>query len=256
MQRKWPCFLMSFLAGACLCLNDRFQPFHLRSLRIKDFSTEAEMSLRDWGDSFLGFHPAWLLARKDLREFERKYPLKVKADWTPWRGELELTAVPFVPSMKLVWRHSDYLVAEDGTAWRGELWRQSMSLDFPELPSMDVGASFPLMKESDGSSYSRLNVPYGWLHSLWTGMHALKDVKVDDLLLARRGGEDVITCVFQPTKGGGHFSFTGNVSGYEKSLMVVKELIDERPDVNMSIDATYEDKIIIRRESEPIEESS
>lgn len=248
-------YLLPFLAGVCLCLFDRFQPFHLKTLKLNNFSPEAELTLRDWSGSFLRFHPAWLLARKDLSEFERHSPLTVKAEWSPWRGSLELTAVPFVPTMKLVWRHNDYLAAPDGTVWSGELWRKSLSLDFPDVPELNVGATFPLLREFEGDDSSRLNVPYDWLRSLWTGMNALRGVKPSNLFLTRRGGEDVVTCVFYPEKGRGRFSFMGNVSGFEKSLVVVRELIDERPDANVAIDATYEDKIIIRRENGSVQES-
>jgi len=251
---RW--LFLSFLAGVSLCLYERYQPFHLKALRLENFSAEAELALREWSDSFLAFHPAWLLAKKDLRELEKHYPLTVSPDWKPLRGELTLTAVPFTPALKLEWHHADYLAGEDGVAWRSDLWTRAMNVEIPELPVLSVGSSFPLLADSDRDASQRLKAPYTWLADLWTAMHSLKEAKLSDLELTRRGGEDIVTCVFTPARGKGSFSFTGRVSGLEKSLIVVRELIREKPDQKLVIDATYEDKIIIRRETEPETESS
>ncbi len=251
---RW--LFLSFLAGVSLCLYERYQPFHLKALRLENFSAEAELALREWSDSFLAFHPAWLLAKNDLRELEKHYPLTVSPDWKPLRGELTLTAVPFTPALKLVWHHADYLAGKDGVAWRSDLWTRAMNVEIPELPVLSVGSSFPLLADSDRDASQRLKAPYTWLADLWTAMHSLKEAKLSDLELTRRGGEDIVTCVFTPARGKGSFSFTGRVSGLEKSLIVVRELIREKPDQKLVIDATYEDKIIIRRETDPETESS
>ncbi|MBQ8089298.1 MAG: hypothetical protein IJ233_01045 [Pyramidobacter sp.] len=256
MRGRWRWFLFSFLAGSALCLYERCQPLHLKALRLNHFSAEAELALREWSDSFLSFHPAWLLAKKDLRALEKHYPLTVSPEWAPLRGELTLTAVPFAPSIKLNWRHADYLVGADGTAWRSELWTRALDVEIPELPVLNVGSSFPLLAESEQNASQRLKVPYTWLANLWTAMHSLKEARLSDLELARRGGEDIVTCTFAPVRGKGRFSFIGLVSGLEKSLIVVRKLIREEPDQKIAIDATYEDKIIIRRESAPETESS
>ena len=231
MQGSWRLYFLAFLAGSCLCLYEQFQPFHLKLLQLEDFSAETELALRNWSDSFLAFHPAWLLAKNDLKELE------------------------FEPAMKLIWHHTEYLTGKDGTAWRSDLWTRALSVEIPDLPVLNVGSTFPLMADSELDASSRLKVPYAWLSDLWTALHSLQGVKMHDLELARRGGEDIVTCVFVPAQGKGRFSFTGLVSGLEKSLIVVRQLAGEKPDQNIAIDATYADKIIIRRENEPEAES-
>ena len=235
MQGSWRLYFLAFLAGSCLCLYEQFQPFHLKLLQLEDFSAETELALRNWSDSFLAFHPAWLLAKNDLKELERNYPLTIAAEWKAAQGILHLKAVPFEPAMKLIWHHTEYLTGKDGTAWRSDLWTRALSVEIPDLPVLNVGSTFPLMADSELDASSRL--------------------KVHDLELARRGGEDIVTCVFVPAQGKGRFSFTGLVSGLEKSLIVVRQLAGEKPDQNIAIDATYADKIISRRENEPEAES-
>ena len=255
MQGSWRLYFLAFLAGSCLCLYEQFQPFHLKLLQLEDFSAETELALRNWSDSFLAFHPAWLLAKNDLKELERNYPLTIAAEWKAAQGILHLKAVPFEPAMKLIWHHTEYLTGKDGTAWRSDLWTRALSVEIPELPVLNVGSTFPLMADSELDASSRLKVPYAWLSDLWTALYSLQGVKMHDLELARRGGEDIVTCVFVPAQGKGRFSFTGLVSGLEKSLIVVRQLAGEKPDQNIAIDATYADKIIIRRENEPEAES-
>lgn len=249
-------YLLSLLTGVGLCLCDRFQPFHLRTLRLEGFSAETELAIREWSDSFLAFHPAWLLAKKDLSALGRTYPLTVSSQWSPMQGALSLTAVPFSASMKLVWHHADYLTSQDGTTWRSEQWTRGLSAEIPNLPELRVGSRFPLMEESDLNASLRLKVPYAWLAELWEKMHSIPGVKPEGLELNRRGGEDVVACVFVPDHGKGRFSFIGLVSGLEKSLIIVGKLTKDKPDQSVFIDATYEDKIIIRRESDPVPKSS
>jgi len=256
VRRKWRWFSLAFAAGVGLCVYDQFQPFHLKSLQLEHFSAETELALREWSNSFLAFHPAWLLAKDELRELERHYPMTIASRWEPWQGVLKLTAVPFVPAMKIKWRHSDYLAAPNGTVWRADLWNRALNLDLPELPMLNVGNQFPLLVDPEAAGPLQLKVPYAWLADLLTAMNSLKDVTVSDLLLTRRGGEDVVICNLVPAHGKGRFSFTGNVAGLEKSLIVVRELLKEKANQNILIDATYEDKIIIRRESDPETESS
>ena len=55
MRKRWRWLLYALLAGSFLCLVDRFQPFRLRALKIKDLSPELEWSLREWSESFLSF---------------------------------------------------------------------------------------------------------------------------------------------------------------------------------------------------------
>ncbi len=256
VRRRWRRISLAFLTGAGLCVYDQFQPFHLKSLQLENFSAETELALREWSDSFLAFHPSWLLAKKELRELERHYPMKIASDWDPWGGVLKLKAVPFEPKMKIKWRHSDYLASPSGTVWRADLWSRAMRIDLPDLPVLNVGNQFPLLFESDPAGPQQLKVPFAWLADLLTAMRSLKDIRVSDMLLTRRGGEDVVICNFAPARGKGRFSFTGNVAGLEKSLIVVRELIEEKPDQTLMIDATYDDKIIIRRETDPESDSS
>lgn len=241
-------YLLSLLAGAGLCLFDRFQPLHLRSLRLDGFSAEAELAIRGWSDSFLAFHPAWLLARRDLDGLLRDYPLSVRAEWSPLRGVLALSAVPFPAALKLAWRHCVYLAAPDGTAWRSEQWSRGLRAEIPDLPELRVGSQFPLLEETDGGAARRLKAPFARLEELRRRMHSLPGVAPRGVELDRRGGEDVVSCVFVPARGKGRFSFTGRVSGLEKSLIIVEALAKERPDQCVFIDATYGDKVVIRRE--------
>ncbi|MDY4031654.1 MAG: hypothetical protein SOY64_01120 [Pyramidobacter sp.] len=241
--------LYSFLTGSFLCLNDHFQPFHLKSLQVENFSAEFETKLRDWSESFLNFHPAWLLAKSELKSYERQYPFTIETQWNPFRGALKLTAVPFVPAMKIVWQHAEYLIAQDGAAWRRDLWDKVLTAEIPQLPELRVGNSFPLLEDLGLNGITHLTVPYQWLDSLQQTLLSQKDLKASDVELLRRGGEDVVACVFENMRTKSQSSFIGKVSHLEKSLIVVRELTGAKPEQKTSIDATYEDKIIIKKNS-------
>ena len=236
----------SFLLGSLLCANDRFQPLHLKALRINGFSPELEAGLRDWGDSFMDFHPAWLLARSDLRSLENRYPLTVDSSWNPFTRTLELTAVPIVPLMKVVWQYGEYIVSPDDRAWPRSLWEESLEEGVPELPTLKVGSTYPLF-DGDRSGAVKLKIPAQDLYSLYGLMASPKGLEVRDLELSRRGGEDTVNCVFADKTKKCTITFIGNVSGLEKSLSVVRELVNTHAGENISLDATYRDKIIIKK---------
>lgn len=249
MRKRLRWCIYSFLAGSFLYLNDRFQPFRLKSLQVENFSAEFETNLRDWSESFLNFHPAWLLAKSELKSYERQYPFTIETQWNPFRGALKLTAVPFVPAMRIVWQHAEYLIAQDGAAWRRDLWDKVLTAEIPQLPELRVGNSFPLLEDLGLNGVTRLTVSYQWLYSLQQTLLSQKDLKVSDVELLRRGGEDVVACVFENVGTKSQSSFIGKVSHLEKSLIVVRELTGAKPEQKTSIDATYEDKIIIKKNS-------
>ena len=151
--------------------------------------------------------------------------------------------------MKIVWQHAEYLIAQDGAAWRRDLWDKVLTAEIPQLPELRVGNTFPLLEDLGLNGVTHLTVPYQWLDSLQQTLLSQKDLKVSDVELLRRGGEDVIACVFENMRTKSRSSFIGKVSRLEKSLIVVRELTGAKPGQKTSIDATYEDKIIIKKDS-------
>lgn len=246
--------VFSFLAGALWCAVDLYQPFHLKAMRVENFTSELEMSLRSWSETFLAFHPAWLFARSELTKLERQFPFTIKVSWSPFRGTLHLTAVPFKAAMKLEWQHEDYLIGEDGTAWPASLWQQSMKCEIPELPELLVDSRYPLLDNSGTSSSAKLKVPYDWLFGLWKTLSSLDSrLKCENAELLRRGGEDLISCSFRNDSDKTFISFIGRVSALDKSLLIVRELIRTQPGKHIFVDATYGDKVIIRKSSDSSE---
>ncbi len=237
----------ALLAGVLLCLNDRLQPFRLRSMKLDGFSSDLEWTLRDWSSPFLAFHPIWLLARQELRGLERLYPLTIKTKWSPFYGRLNLTAVPFEPALRLIWHHTEYIAAEDGTVWPTDLWSRALSVEIPEVPCLNVASSFPLLEDSSTDSATRLKVPLQWLLYVLRTPESLGGLKVSSLELLRRGGDDLLKCNIKNELNGNQISFLGRTSGLEKSLLVVRELIRGKMSEISSVDATYEDKIIIKK---------
>lgn len=238
----------SLLAGSLLCLNDRFQPFRLRSLQVENFSPALEAGIRDWGDSFMSFHPSWLLAKSDLLSVEERYPLTIETSWKPFSGTLKLTATPISPVIKLNWQYGEYLVSESGKAWPVELWEESIDEDVPDVPEMSVGSSFPLLTDPSQERACDLKVPLDWLTSLYKTLTGQSGIDVLRLELTRRAGADAVDCVFEDKSKKCRVSFIGNVSGLDKSLVVVRELINTHAGENISLDATYEDKIVVKKE--------
>ncbi len=237
----------AFLTGILLCLNDRFQPFRLRSMNLEGFSSDLEWTLREWSAPFLVFHPVWLLARQELRGLERLYPFTIKTKWSPFYGRLELTAIPFNPALRLIWHHTEYMASEDGTVWPTELWSRALSLEIPDVPCLNVASSFPLLEDSGTSSSTRLKVPLQWLLYVLRAPELLGDLKVSSLELLRRGGDDLLKCNIKNELNGNQISFLGRASGLEKSLLVVRELMSGKMSGISSVDATYEDKIIVKK---------
>lgn len=141
------------------------------------------------------------------------------------------------------------LLRRDGAAWRRDLWDKVLTAEIPQLPELRVGNSFPLLEDLGLNGVTRLTVSYQWLYSLQQTLLSQKDLKVSDVELLRRGGEDVVACVFENVGTKSQSSFIGKVSHLEKSLIVVRELTGAKPEQKTSIDATYEDKIIIKKNS-------
>ncbi|MGN0837469.1 MAG: hypothetical protein ACI4NN_00095 [Pyramidobacter sp.] len=252
---RW--LVLSFLAGALWCVCDRYQPFRLKAMKVDNFTPELEMMLRSWSETFLTFHPAWLLARSELKKLERRFPLTIKASWSPLRGTLQLTAVPFKASMKLEWQHADYLAGEDGTVWPVSLWQQSLKSEIPDLPSLLVNSKYPLLDENVSASSARLKVPYAWLFGLWQTLSSVDSrMKVENAELLRRGGEDLVSCSFRNDSDKTFISFIGRVSALDKSILIVRELIRTQPGKHIFVDATYGDKVIIRKSSDSSEQKS
>jgi hypothetical protein len=251
MRKRWRWLLYALLAGSFLCLVDRFQPFRLRALKIKDLSPELEWSLREWSESFLSFHPGWLLRRGVLEELEARYPLKADVGWNPLSGTLTLTPVPFEPKMKVEWQHGEYLISEKGTAWRIERWEKALNLPVPKVPTLKVGNSFPLLSDLGINSSARLLVPFDWLYSVLESVKSRRDMTISEPELVRRGGEDVVICQIENLKKKSRASFIGLASKLDESLAVAAELMEAKAGQNMTVDATYEDKVIIKKFAEP-----
>ncbi len=237
----------AFFLGMLLCLNDRLQPFRLKSMELDGFSSDLELTLRDWSEPFLVFHPVWLLARQELRNLECLYPLTIKAKWSPFYGRLNLTAVPFAPALRLIWHHTEYMASQDGVVWPTESWSRALNIEIPEVPCLNVASSFPLLEDSGTNSSTHLKVPLQWLLYVLRAPEALGEMKVSSLELLRRGGEDLLKCDIKNESNGNQISFLGRTSGLEKSLLVVRELMSGRMTDISSVDATYEDKIIIKK---------
>lgn len=234
-----------------MCLNEQYQPFRLRSMVVENFSPDLEKTLRSWSDSFLAFHPAFLVARGELKKLEHQYPLFVDTRWSPLHGTLHLTAIPFVPAIKLEWQHAEYLASEDGTVWPSELWSRSLSLQIPQTPVLKVGSSFPLLESSTDNAATRLKVRCSDLLDLQRRFTSLDHISFSDLELFRRGGEDIVSCVFKAEKTKKQITFLGRVTGLDKSLLVVKEVLNSDTGRYVRLDATYADKIIIKKDSAP-----
>lgn len=251
MKNKWLLLLWALCAGSLLCIGEQFQPFRLRVLNISSFSPEFEWRLREWSEPFAAFCPAWLLHRAELEEAARGYPFSVEADWDILSSRLTLTPRPFMPDMKVQWRFSDYLVSKTGTAWRSELWEKSLSVPLPELPVLKVGNSFPLLTESgDGASF-RLTVTFDWLYSILETLSDLKNVSVSETELLRRGGDDVVSCHLESQRTHRRIYFMSRADSLSKNLSVAQELLESKDTQTLYLDATYENKIIIKKIAAP-----
>ncbi len=252
-RKRFRWLFLPVLAGALWCFNDRCQPLRLRAMQLENFSPDLEKALRDWSETFLAFHPAWLLARSDLKKLEYQYPLTIETSWAPLHGTLHLTAVPFKAVLKLHWKHTEYFAGENGVIWRGELWRKSMKVDTPSLPELWVNSDYPLAEEGTLSSAAKLKVPFAWLWGLRQRLSSLDGkLKVLEAELLRRGGEDLVSCVFGNDADKSRIVFIGRVSLLEKSLLVVRELMHTQSGENLFVDATYGDKVIVRKERAPL----
>lgn len=255
-RKKFRWLFLPVLMGALWCLNDRCQPLRLREMQLENFSPQLEKELRNWSDTFLAFHPAWLLARSDLKRFEYEYPLTIKTSWSPLHGTLRLTAVPFNAALELSWKHTQYFAGENGTVWRGDLWRKSMKVETPSLPVLAVNDGYPLLDEDALSASAKLKVPFAWLWGLRQTLSSMDGtMKVQEAELLRRGGEDLIGCIFGNDADGSRIVFIGRVSLLEKSLLVVRELMRSQSGKNLFVDATYGDKVIVKKDVSPLKTS-
>ncbi len=241
------CLFLAFVMGILLWMEDLYQPFRLRSLKIKDFTPELELCLREWSEKFIAFHPLWLLHKRDLADLERRYPLKIQFHWAPFEGKLEVIAVPLEPVMAIHWRGEDYFLSRSGEFWPKTLTAQALTLTMPEVPGLSVGDSFPMPEERAGvREIRRTNIPASWFLAVLQYLGAVPNLRVTDVELRRRGGEDVVACTLT-LDSGQQSRFLGRIGDLPQNLIAAQELLSGPvKGAHMVIDATYSDKIILR----------
>lgn len=245
MPAKRTLIFAALLCGVFWCAVDRFQPFHMRSLEVRNFSHTLEWKLRDWGDGFMAFYPAGHLAARELDELQRKYPLTIRKEWNFIKRSLVLTAVPFNPTMKVLWRHHVYLVSSSGEIWDEHYWHESLAESIPDLPSLKVGDSYPLLRRGNMDGAGKLGVDYRILAEVRRILGEQEDFKVSDLTLLRRGGVDTVSCHIEDSSGKS-FDFIGKVSTLKESVAVIREILRAKNNRTALVDATHSDKIIIK----------
>ena len=249
MPKKVRWFVYPFLLGMLLNLNRMNQPFRLRTLSLKQFSPELEWKLREWSEGFLFFHPLWLVKRHDLKVLERNFPFRILTSWAPVAGTLEITAEPFDPALCLAWQYGEYLVNEQGTAWPKELWEQSLSVEIPHVPCFDIEASVQLFRMQSAGNSLRLALPFEKLFNLRKILFHQPGLRTVAAVFGQRGGVDVIRAEFETVKTKEKISFISSLGGLDKTLVVMRQLVSSlKSGQKLFIDATYDDKIIIRRE--------
>lgn len=243
--------LLALASGALMKVGDIYQPFRLRSLCVVNGTPATEAYLQSWGESFASCSVLWRFHWHELDQWQNSLPLRLTVHSDAWKGRLRIVVESLEPAVELSWQGKRIFLALDGHIWTKDLADQYMLEEPPKLPVLKLEHSFPItVLSADGTldGLAQSDLPASWVLNLLKTLDAQSSLTADDVTLRRRGGEDVVQCHLTEETSGRGLKFIGLADRLDRSLSVARQLLISGQTKNYGLlDATYQDKIILRQ---------
>lgn len=247
---------LALFAGALTHAGELWSPMRLRSFSVEGGTRAVEEELRQWSAPFLKFWPSGLMQGSALREMSARLPLQFRVHWQPLKGGLKVTVASARPAVSLRWRGRTYYLSSEGLLWSHELASHYTTLLPQGLPTATLADDFPLVSPREGDEEEAMHpvtLDAGWLLSVMKKVRAQPGIVATDVMLRRRGGEDLVSCTLRLEQGGQPIRFLGRIGTLDLSLAVAKQLFLSGETKGFGLlDATYDDKVFLRPSPEGI----
>lgn len=174
-RKKWKkrFLVLSLIAGALYCAEERYSFFRLRELEIVPRGVLPDelvwQSVPAKTENFWLF-PVWDGGLKE--RIESFYPVQVKLKVSGW-GRYRLNLLPLEPFIYVRWNQKVWLVSKDGRMWLANLPANLKArLQLPRVPILewDSGMPIPINTEGQRGDISSSSLPLrkiaGWMDAM------------------------------------------------------------------------------------------
>ena len=251
--------LIAFLGGVACSAEEHFQFFRLRGLRMSLEVGISEVELlslipdkekRNW----LLF---WLHAKHMANYLESMYPLRTRISFAGW-GFFEWKCRPLVPWFVLRWQGKEWYVDEEGLLWATDLPENNIvkGIRRPSGPALLWGDEMPSPQAvvPEGRQIFRSRLPLGMLESWKKTLQLIGWFPLlEEWAVHKRSGIEIVT--LRMTLDGRRILLM--VDGRDRRWEGLKGAVDvivrdltPQQDAVYLIDATYDDKIVVRKNYE------
>ena len=242
--------LLALLSGTLIRAGEIWQPLRLRAFHVIGGTAAVEKDLRQWSSDFMNFWPKGLFKGGSLKALEEQLPLTFRRDWAPLEGSLTITVASAQPAVSLLWRGRTYYLSASGLLWSHELASKYTTLLPQGLPTATLADDFPLVKteeEEQEESMKPVTLKAQWLLDVMKKVRTSPGLVATDVMLRRRGGEDLVACTLRSEKGGDSLRFLGRIERLDLSLAIARQLFESGETKGFALlDATYDDKVFLR----------
>ncbi|EEX48053.1 MULTISPECIES: hypothetical protein [Jonquetella] len=243
--------LLALGSGALMKVGELYEPFRLRSLIVRNGTPATEAQIHAWSESFSFFGPMWCFHWDQMREWEDGLPVHLTVSSSHMGQSIEVFVESLSPAIELIWHGENLFLAEDGHIWTKKLSDQYMLGSPQGLPALHIDDSFPVsVLSTDGTleHMGKSDLSAQWVRDLLAHLSGMPDMTASNIVLRRRGGEDVVQCFLTSRTKGTSISFLGSLPYLDKTLPVAHRLLLDGATKGYSLfDATYKDKVILRQ---------
>ena len=255
MAWRFRIILLSIFMGGSLCLFEHYAWLSLRNYTIR--SATPELERRFWAllpSAGVRFWPLFIRQSQNIGAFmERTIPVAVITEMEGW-GTFSTNIRLLTPWLLVHWRNQVWCISKEGRMWNtAEPQTRVGGLEVPKKPLWKISPFFGSFGEDSGP------LPAGVFPSIFPvevfeefgaafgGEPWYKDLQ--EVVLERRAGADLFK--LRLTRDKQEFAIWIHRSKYKQSdlnialVHILSRLAKEGG--NHLIDATYEDKIVVRK---------
>lgn len=199
----------------------------------------------------------WLHAPRVVEYLERMYPLRVKIFLSGW-GDFEWQCQPLLPWLVLRWQKKEWYVDEEGLLWAADLPENSLvrGIRRPSGPALFWGEEMPSPQAvaPEDRRIFRSRLPLGMLESWRKTLQHIGWFPLLEEWAVHKGNEGEIVHLRMTLEGRRVLVvLDGRDQRWEQMRnavdVIVRDLTPQQ-DAVYRIDATYDDKIVVKKNYE------
>ncbi|MDR1873765.1 MAG: hypothetical protein LBQ90_01955 [Synergistaceae bacterium] len=249
--------------GSLWCLNERYAWMSLRGYRLTAGNSFVEKRFWDvFPAESLRFWPSFLQESQNVASFlERTIPVEVRTQLTGF-GTFSTTVSLLSPWLLVEWRGQTWCISREGRMWStADEDARIGGLRIPEKPLWRIASS-------DSSGVDEAPLPRGVFSSLFP-VNIIENFlegfgkaswfeNVREIALERRAGADLFRLHYVSEERKYTILIQRNRSGWQELNTALEHILKRLPKDGGSrlIDATYENRIVVRALSEGAGEGS